>query len=617
MRTIVSALFMAVSFTAFAQTKTVHVQDPGTISLEIPADEKNTITDLTVTGDLNGTDILYIIQMAGTTVYHDSETTPGTLKHLDMSGANIVAGGVKYSQWPNYSTVDNQVGSNMFKYTYLETIKLPESAVLIGDNAFSDCSKLQSVTIPSTVQSIGSYAFNNCPLLANVTLPEGITALKDATFMNCKALTGVEIPTTVTSIGGNVFNGCTFTKLTIPASVTSIGYDAFCSSLTELHVAATVVPTAGFRAFNCVDVANCTLYVPVGMVAAYRAADQWSAFVNIVEEQAAPAVVTEKEVTLTEAGTLANFINADEKTTIQTLKVSGPFNALDLRLVREMAGSDEHFQSTGGQLTSLDLTDANIVADPDLYYAIHPSSVPENPVYLTIWSELTDCNNMIPAMAFEGCNIEHIDMPASLKTIASAFVGCPLKGTVVIPEGVTHIRDYAFQNCAEIEEVVLPSTLRNVGSEDYYYPNALGAHVFEGCSKLSAINIPAGVTLIPTNAFERTGFTEFTIPATVKTIASRAFANMPSLNKLTSESAVPPTAQYGAFADVNYKSVTLVVPDGSEDLYKAADEWCYFFGTTGINGIRGDKKSPVYDLNGRSVNGEYKGIRIQNGKKIL
>lgn len=607
MKRIIPLLFAAAPFAAAAQTKEIDVLDPGTISLEISDAEKNTITDLTVRGALDGTDILYLIEMAGTTVYHDSEKTPGQLKRLDLSGASIVSGGAKYSQWPNYSTENDVVGGNMWKHTILEYIALPAQTKAIGDNAFMECSALKDIVIPATVQSIGSYAFNECHALTSIALPEGITALKDATFMNCRNLTSVAIPSTVTTIGGNVFNGCPITSISLPASVKSIGYDAFCSALTELHVAAREVPAAGFRAFNSINKNTCTLYVPEGTADAYRVAAEWSTFTNIVEEAASEPVVTDLAVELSEAGTLADRLTAEQQATLTTLKISGPINALDLRLIREMAGSDEHYDVTTGMLTSLDLSEADIVADPDLYYAINPYSTPENPIYMTIWSTTMDATGMLPPLAFQGCHIEHIDLPKSLVTIASSFCGCPLKGELVIPEGVTHIRDYAFEGCTQLESIVLPSTLRKVGNADPYYPDAIGVYAFSGCSALTSINLPEGVTTLREGTFMGTGFETFVVPATVQTICDHALADMKQLKEVRAESAVPAKAQYGAFDGVDFETVNLVVPDGAETAYRGAEEWCRFYGldfpeTVGVNAVGASSASSAsYNLQGRRV----------------
>lgn len=617
MKRLIPFLFLAAPLVAAAQTKSIEVLDPGTISLEISDAEKYNITDLTVSGALNGTDILYLIEMAGTTVYHDNEATPGQLTRLDLAGARIVSGGVKYSQWPNYSTTDDVVGGNMFKHTFLQHIVLPKGITAIGENAFMECSNLEEIVVPDGVTSIGAYAFNHCSSLRSVQLPEGITTLADATFMDCPALTSVSIPSTVSSIGGNVFNGCSIASLSLPAGVQSIGYDAFCRSLKELHVAATNVPVAGFRAFNSINTSECVLYVPKGTAAAYRASDQWNAFSHIVEEDVVVDAPTSIEVTLAEAGTLADVLAGVDCSAVTSLRVGGPINALDLGFIRELAGSDEYFRPTAGLVTSLDLEDATIVAAEDLAYAIHPYSDPSNPVYLAIWSQAMDANNMLPPMAFEGCNLEHIVLPRSLVTIASAFSGCPLKGTLVVPEGVTHIRDYAFQGCAQLEGVILPSTLCDVGAADPFYPNALGAHVFEGCESLQTISLPAGVTAIPASAFEGAGLEEMIIPATVTSIANRAFASTPNMKRIVAQSAVPPHAWYGAFDGVDFDAVELVVPDGASEAYRQAEEWCRFFGLDtpelpdAVRSISAEqypllrrgwgRSGPAYDLLGRRV----------------
>lgn len=627
MKRLIPLLFLVAPLAAAAQTKSIEVLDPGTISLEISDAEKYNITDLTVSGALNGTDILYLVEMAGTTVYHDNEATAGILTHLDLSNARIVSGGAKYSQWPNYNTTDDVIGGNMFKHTILQRIVLPTTTTAIGENAFMECSSLEEIVVPEGVKSIGSYAFNRCNALRSVQLPEGIITLADATFMDCPALTSIVIPSTVTSIGGNVFNGCSITSLSLPAGVNSIGYDAFCHGLKELHVASTNVPMAGFRAFNSINTSECVLYVPKGTAAAYKVADQWNAFTHIVEEDVVVDALTSIEVSLKDAGTLADVLAGVDLSALTNLRVAGPINALDLGFMRELAGSDEYFRPTTGLVTSLDLEDATIVAAEDLAYAIHPYSDPSNPVYLTIWSTTMDANNMLPPMAFEGCHLEHIVLPRSLTTIASAFSGCPLQGTLVVPEGVTHIRDYAFQGCAQLEGIVLPSTLCDVGAADPYYPNALGTHVFEGCANLRAITLPAGVTTIPASAFEGAGLEEIFIPATVKSIANRAFASIPNMKRFVVESAEPPHAQYGAFDGGNFDTVELVVPDGATEAYRQAEEWCRFFGLDSpelpdaIHQITEGHKNetPAFDITGRKFrmgSGSTIGIDAY-GKKIV
>jgi len=89
---VVTCLLLGLSL--HAQTRTIHVATPGTLSTYIPSNEKYSITSLTLTGDLNGIDIRFIREMAGRDPY--GYITDGKLSVLDLSNANIVAGGDFY-----------------------------------------------------------------------------------------------------------------------------------------------------------------------------------------------------------------------------------------------------------------------------------------------------------------------------------------------------------------------------------------------------------------------------------------------------------------------------------------------------------------------------------------
>ena len=74
--------------TVFAQNTTLVVdnQNPGWLSSKIPFKDQESVKNLTVTGYLNGTDIKFIRELLNNR----------QLSHLDLSDANIVAGGDAY-----------------------------------------------------------------------------------------------------------------------------------------------------------------------------------------------------------------------------------------------------------------------------------------------------------------------------------------------------------------------------------------------------------------------------------------------------------------------------------------------------------------------------------------
>ena len=269
-------------------------------------------------------------------------------------------------------TIPNSVtsiGDGAFDFCRsLSFVTIPNSVTSIGKYAFRYCSSLTSIAIPNSVTSIGDGAFTICSSLTDIQvaydnpsyksengvlfsvdktdlvqypagktetsyiIPHGVTSIKHAAFAGCSSLDSVIIPNSVTIIGSYAFFDCpSLSSITIPNSVVSIEYNAFYITINEMTVLATIPPTANTSSFNGVDW-SIPLYVPAASIEAYRIADGWKKFTNILpvesltHKQLEVAItgngtIRYGEITLTKDTTL--YIEPETSVTLQIIPAQG------------------------------------------------------------------------------------------------------------------------------------------------------------------------------------------------------------------------------------------------------------------------------------------------------
>jgi hypothetical protein len=108
-----------------------------------------------------------------------------------------------------------------------------------------------------------------------------------------------------------------------------------------------------------------------------------------------------------------------------------------------------------------------------------------------------------------------------------AFNGSDVN-TVLLPDSLTSISDFAFYHCANLRSITIPSSVTSIGDDAFY-----------GCEYLNDIVIPNGVTTIGNNAFYKcVGFETVTIPNSLTSLGDNPFDRCMSLKTVNYDGTV-------------------------------------------------------------------------------
>ena len=164
---------------------------------------------------------------------------------------------------------------------------------------------------------------------------------------------------------------------------------------------------------------------------------------------------------------------------------------------------------------------------------------------------ITDCDESITGELIIPSEIEGYPVVS----IYEAFFNCTSLTSVMIPNSVTRIREYAFAGCTSLTSITIPDSV-----------TIIGEYAFGDCTGLTSITIPNGVKYISVMAFlDCTGLTSITIPDSVTIIGEYAFFSCTSLTSIT-------------------------IPDSVTSIGRGV-----FSGCTGLTSIAVDENNTVYD----------------------
>ena len=563
----------------------ITLDEPGTLPQKISASDKYLITNLKVKGDINGTDLGFLREMAGQSINGEDETD-GKLSTLDLSDAKIVSGGEPYYNFGGYATYFTEydkIGMNAFSScNSLKRLTLPKDITSIEQSAFFGCTGLMSITIPSYVTSISKYAFWGCSSLTSIELPNSLTTIEESAFKYCTSLTSVTLTSNLTSIESNAFIGCSqlkevrynvlddlatyiqtdhpeividndcncdfkyyqnnqeITSLKIPAGITSIGKNVFqkyngIQSLT-FSPALTSISDLQFSCdFSNLKSVSVCWQDPIAAGTFFGDANMSNCTLYVpkgtkntyskadVWKNFGNIIEYNNQVTITleQPGTLSQEISTSDKYRITNLKVKGEINGTDLRFIREMAGVSVTGEKTDGELANLDLSEAKIVSGGDYYYQDYNATK-----YYTKDDE-------IGVGFFSKCKgLKAITLPGNLKSVGeSAFDDCYSLETLNLPSGITSIGNKAFGGCLSLTSVTLPSELISIGDRAFWC-----------CRRLTSLDLPSSLT----------------------TVGEEAFAGCSQLTSLTLHSGLTNIKVYNLLVDNDLKDVRYIIDSDLE-----------------------------------------------------
>ena len=547
------------------QAKEVTLTEAGTLSGMISNEELNSLTELTVNGPVNGSDIKIIRAMGG------------TLKTLNMKNARIVEGGDSYYLTDKF-TQNDVIGDYMFyAMTAMEKIVMPKDVWTIGswnnnnpwnadktklsghpasynssyndnDNfgcaSFYQCVNLREIEFPTTLVYICSKAFGNCVKLTSVTIPEGVELLGNSIFRNCSELVSASLPSTLGNLnkmnsenydiinyaGYKNINGAMDSNSDISYPNYSYTYGCLatfynCPKLKDVTLAEGIKLLMNRMFLNCTAITSITLPSTLTRVN--------SAFIGC----SGLTEITFPE-TVVEIGSLADC------TGLTTLSIPSNVNVNDFFCTNCTALTSVNFKgNVGTRISSTSFSGCAALTNINI-----PTGV------------VTIGNN-----SFDGCaSLTQLTMPEPLATLGEyafrnsgltsitfqrnltiigkyAFDGCKNLVSINFPANVTEIKEYTFNDCAKLKDIELPNGLIYI--KDY---------AFNGCASLGKVTIPGGVQNISPGAFKNSGLTEVILKEGVMSLSNNSFDGCLLLKKVT----FPTTMKtIGGFSNTGIKEI--------------------------------------------------------------
>lgn len=259
-----------------------------------------------------------------------------------------------------------------------------------------------------------------------------------------------------------------------------------------------------------------------------------------------------------------------------------------------LIGGDEGITVSTGKIAAGDL--GHVVIEEAGYLQEVNKLIIEGELNADDWSKIGQMTNLteldlskalideIPSYAFnERWAIDKVVLPPTLKKIGSyAFQRTSLT-SVNIPDNVETIEENAFSQVRQLQEVHLPDSLTSLGRYAFEKCRSLRTvkiptklkeipwYAFDGCKSLQSVELHDSITGIGDYSFRNCNLREITLPKSTTWVGGYAFNGNSNLSKVTLNEGLIDIWAY-AFQDTAID--TLNCPSTLRNIYNAAFAGC-------------------------------------------
>lgn len=226
-------------------------------------------------------DIKTAINNKGGSVANNFTTYASAITNLPsgVASGTIAYGKADVVTIEPYDATVKTIGDRDFQsWTHATGLILGEGFETINEYAFFQWSNATSLLLPASLKTIAQYAFSTWTKCTSITIKEGLDSV-GIFALSSNICTNIEFPNSLKTVGGGCVANCSqLLKLKFGTGVTSMAAQVIlgCTTLQEFTIMALTPPTITANTLQGMP-ASCVIKVPSASLAAYQAAQYWSA----------------------------------------------------------------------------------------------------------------------------------------------------------------------------------------------------------------------------------------------------------------------------------------------------------------------------------------------------